>query len=85
MQLNLVDVSGRTALHVATQDGQLNALMEMLGRSVNVDARDAAAETPLHNAARSGKVSAVGVVGQYMKVCQNLLTISAFTWKGWST
>lgn len=63
MQLDLVDASGKTAMHVATQDGKINALMEMLGRSVNVDARDAAAETPLHSAARSGKVSAVGGIG----------------------
>ncbi|CAM9682445.1 unnamed protein product [Scytosiphon promiscuus] len=58
--LDLVDAYGRTALHVAAQDGQIKALAEILGRSVDTNAKDAkGGETALHYAASSGKVEAV--------------------------
>lgn len=55
-QLDLTDSSGRTALHLASQDGQIEALAELLERSVEVDARDGQENTGLHIAAYSGKV-----------------------------
>lgn len=56
VQLDLSDASGRTAVHVASQAGQLNALREILGRSVDVNATDAGGDSALHLAALSGKV-----------------------------
>lgn len=55
-QLDQVDVSGRTALHQAVQEGSINALRELIGREVNVDAKDMGDETALHIAAYSGNV-----------------------------
>ncbi|CAM9799433.1 unnamed protein product, partial [Laminaria digitata] len=55
-QLDLTDTSGQTALHLASQDGQIEALRELLERSVDVDARDHHQNTGLHMAAYSGKV-----------------------------
>lgn len=68
VQLDLVDVSGRTALHVATQEGRVNALREILGRSVDIDARDENGEAALHRAARSGQVRCIAVDGARMIV-----------------
>lgn len=56
VQLDLADNSGRTALHMASHDGQTSALAEILGRSVDLDIRDERGETALHAAASSGKV-----------------------------
>lgn len=42
---------------MASQHGQVNALKEMLGRSVDVNAKDAAGDSALHFAALAGKVS----------------------------
>lgn len=41
---------------MASRDGQMNALNEMLGRSVDVNATDADGDSALHFAALSGKV-----------------------------
>ena len=56
-QLDLTDSSGQTALHLASQDGQIEALRELLEQSIDVDARDGQENTGLHIAAYSGKVS----------------------------
>lgn len=60
IQLDLADASARTALHVASQDGQVDALKEILGRSVDVNATDAAGDSALHSAALAGKVCTGG-------------------------
>lgn len=68
-QLELTDSSGQTALHLASQDGQIEALSELLERSIDVDARDDQKNTGLHIAAYSRKVctgyrTGLGTIGQ---------------------
>ncbi|CAM9734777.1 unnamed protein product, partial [Choristocarpus tenellus] len=56
VQIDAEDSTGRTALHVAAQNGQTEALKELLCRSVDVNALDTFGCTPLHNSAYSDKV-----------------------------
>ena len=49
-------MSGRAALHMAAQGGRVDVLQEILGRDVDVDAKDLGGETALHISAYSCNV-----------------------------
>lgn len=47
------DVNGRTALHCAASEGQLEAVRYLIQASANIDVHDKYKNTPLNDAVRS--------------------------------
>ena len=59
---NTVDPWGRTALHLASIEGDIAAVELLLEHGVNVDVRDKQGCTPLHNAARNPNLQVVAAL-----------------------
>eukprot|EP01113_Clastostelium_recurvatum_P050398 TRINITY_DN952_c0_g1_i1.p1 TRINITY_DN952_c0_g1~~TRINITY_DN952_c0_g1_i1.p1 ORF type:complete len:157 (-),score=42.09 TRINITY_DN952_c0_g1_i1:70-540(-) len=65
--VNAVDAQGNTALHAASQTGELSSVQLLLRYGANVNATDKSGETPLHKAAWRG----------HAEVCKILVTAGA--------
>ncbi|XP_066453854.1 CARD- and ANK-domain containing inflammasome adapter protein-like [Eleutherodactylus coqui] len=62
--VNAVNSSGETLLHVAASNGHVPVIEFLLSKGAKVDAKDKKRMTPLHRAAENGHVEAVSVLLQ---------------------
>jgi endonuclease YncB( thermonuclease family) len=60
--LEPVNDAGETPLHVAIRFDRIDFAVDLVGRGVNVDARDNEGNTPLHVAALYGRVAAISLL-----------------------
>ncbi|KAM4641374.1 CARD- and ANK-domain containing inflammasome adapter protein-like [Discoglossus pictus] len=62
--INAVNSSGETLLHVAAANGHVPVIEFLIGKGAKVDAKDKKRKTPLHRAAEKGHAEAVRVLLQ---------------------
>ena len=59
------DNTGKTALHLASENGKTNSMAALLEWGSDVDTQDHAGWSPLHSAAGNNQMAAVKLLTQY--------------------
>lgn len=86
--IKLADEFGKSALHLAAENGHQSAVDLLLKHDAEVNARDAQGETALHLAARSGRfevIESLAANGADLNACnkRNQTPLMVATEKGW--
>ncbi|KAL3869224.1 hypothetical protein ACJMK2_041932 [Sinanodonta woodiana] len=55
VDVNCKDKSGKTPIHIASENGMLETILELAGLKAEIDVKDSDLNTPLHSAAMSGQ------------------------------